>query len=63
MTVKEKTIKYELYVTVPEKYTNLESIADRIRWAIKQLKITRYDDIVLSDLYLIEEGEVQEVIK
>jgi len=63
MTVKEKIIEYSLYVTVPESYINLEGIRQRIEWAMKQIKDVREDDIIMSGLHLIEEGEVQEVIK
>jgi hypothetical protein len=63
MTVKEKTIKYELCVTVPEECINLEGVAQRIRWAFEQIKSVRKEDITLSGLFLIEEGEVQEIIK
>ena len=63
MIVKEKTIKYELCVTVPEEYISLEGIAQRIRWAMGQIKAERKENIELSGLHLIEEGEVREVIK
>ena len=61
MIVREKTIKYELYVTVSEEFTNLDVVAAHIHWAIDQLN--QIGVTISSELYLIEEGEVQEVIK
>lgn len=62
MTVREKTIKYELSVTAPEHF-NLEYTARRLSWAVKQIKYFWDEDIDLVSLSMVEEGEVQEVIK
>jgi hypothetical protein len=62
MTVREKTIKYELLVTVPENY-KVEPITQLIELAMRWIKEVRGDEPVLSGLYLIEEGEAHEVIK
>jgi hypothetical protein len=63
MTKKIKKIKYELNIEVPAEYTNLEGIAQRIRAGFNSEYVPKADNIEIGGLYLLEEGEIQEVIK
>jgi hypothetical protein len=59
MTVREKTLKYVLILTVHGDYQP-DPVSQRIEAVVGLLKDT---GIALFSLYLIEEGEAQEVIK
>jgi hypothetical protein len=62
MMVREKTSRFELYVTVPEDYA-VGPVAQRIERAMRQIKPVRKEDIEFSGLFLLEEGDAHEVIK
>ena len=62
MKVRERTLKYELTLTAPEG-VELDVVSWRIEWSMGRSKTIWKDGVDLVDVRLIEESEVQEMIK